>query len=1034
MADPWADAAAEYKQQQTPPGSDMWADAAKEYHSQNAGPGATSRFVGNFASQLNPFPAIGRYVFEQPSGERSDVKEKVEKGDYKGAVTSAVKSAALSALGPAARMVPDALSAQSRQFVRAYEDLNDKKGQPSAAARISSAAGHAAAGMLPLVGPAAANAGEQIGAGDVAGGLGSASGIIAGMKTPALMRGAKKVLSPVGDSTAGFLQRSAEKNIETALHPSTKPNKVLVQRQLAPGLVQRGVVARSLKSLVSRAEGEKANWGDKIDDYIQANGHAPLPGGGSDIVQRIDQEISTKTKGNVTPTVNRPYIGALNEIRQNVIQMAKDNGGQLTLENIRWLRQQYDRTASAKNAFTLPPKEANRIAGVTDGMNIVRDTISQHFPDLAKLNKEYNFWANTHKVAADSVTRKVGQVGPMTRRVASASGAVLGGVVGGPKGAILGAEAANEASKFGRSALWNTTAAQLKGKTANLLRGGRPPVPPSPGPVRPPLQNQPPAVPAQTGPAAPPAATTATPPPAAAPNPQQTLTFAGPNRNPAPPPVVTPPPPAASTAAPGSPPAPRTSVTLRVPGVGDMSFPIGTSQEEVQQAVRAAQAKAAAPPDAPTPPVPEAPSEQAAKPPVSAPQSAPEPPPIQAQEQAAKPAEQATPVEAPPEQNGTLQDGAVTELHRSKIKVDPDRFQFKGRAIGKGGTTDELRDIEEFDRDKAGVLSVWKDPKDGETYVVNGHHRLERANALKYDKPLLVQYLKAKTAAKARTEGALINIGEGRGDPIDAAKVLRDNKLNPDKLKKQLGNGTLVKQGLALSKLSDPVFKDVATGKLPEGRGVAIGQTLENEADQEAAAKLSKDADKKGRNLSDSEFKETIRLIKSAPRISESQDSLFGSETVENNLGIEKGQISSYVKGQMATDKRLFKSVSRQSAADRLSGAGNVLKTEDNAARATDAAQAIEIYERLSGNSGPINDILDESARELAEGKPPGDVKSRAYERISEQLRRELSALQRGGTGRTATPPGPTVGDGSDTAAAGLRKRKPRVSPQTPPE
>lgn len=67
------------------------------------------------------------------------------------------------------------------------------------AGRYSEAVGHLGATLLPVLGPAAAHAGEQIGSGDIAGGLGSAVGVIASTQTP-------KVVGRVGTAavrTAG---------------------------------------------------------------------------------------------------------------------------------------------------------------------------------------------------------------------------------------------------------------------------------------------------------------------------------------------------------------------------------------------------------------------------------------------------------------------------------------------------------------------------------------------------------------------------------------------------------------------------------------------------------------------------------------------------------------------------------------------------------------------------------------------------------------------------------------------------------------
>jgi hypothetical protein len=72
------------------------------------------------------------------------------------------------------------------------------------ALRALSAAPHALAGSVPFVGPAALHAGEQIGSGDVAGGLGSAAGVlaplVAGKAAPALADVAGKAAPALADA------------------------------------------------------------------------------------------------------------------------------------------------------------------------------------------------------------------------------------------------------------------------------------------------------------------------------------------------------------------------------------------------------------------------------------------------------------------------------------------------------------------------------------------------------------------------------------------------------------------------------------------------------------------------------------------------------------------------------------------------------------------------------------------------------------------------------------------------------------------
>jgi hypothetical protein len=90
-----------------------------------------------------------------------------------------------------------------------------------------------------------------------------------------------------------------------------------------------------------------------------------------------------------------------------------------------------------------------------------------------------------------------------------------------------------------------------------------------------------------------------------------------------------------------------------------------------------------------------------------------------------------------------------------------------------------------------------------------------------------VLHLTAKDAAEARMKGALINIGEGRGTAVDAAKVFRDGGIDSAEKLRALNvniNESKATDGLALARLGDALWKQVVSGELSEGRGVAIGE------------------------------------------------------------------------------------------------------------------------------------------------------------------------------------------------------------------
>lgn len=137
------------------------------------------------------------------------------------------------------------------KFVIQPSDAEFQKVQPALKeGRYSEAAGHALAAAVPMVGPAAAQIGEQAGSGDVGG---------------ALAKGAAQAVTPMAISKgAGLLARQtvpaaralSEKMYQSALKPSTTYSPAEVK-----SMVQTG-----LKNEIPVSEAGAAKLGDLIDD------------------------------------------------------------------------------------------------------------------------------------------------------------------------------------------------------------------------------------------------------------------------------------------------------------------------------------------------------------------------------------------------------------------------------------------------------------------------------------------------------------------------------------------------------------------------------------------------------------------------------------------------------------------------------------------------------------------------------------------------------------------------------------------------
>ena len=339
--------------------------------------------------------------------------------------------------------------------------------------------------------------------------------------------------------------------------------------------------------------------------------------------------------------------------------------------------------------------------------------------------------------------------------------------------------------------------------------------------------------------------------------------------------------------------------------------------------------------------------------------------------------------------------GEVGRMKVSDLHVAPHKFQYK-LGTDTSGTGTLLKETKVYNPQLAGTISVWRDPADGKWYVVNGHHRFELAKR-SIQTRVNVMHIEAKDAAEARAIGARQNIGEGRGTPIDAAKFFRETSITPEDLEKHgisLGEAT-ASNGLALSKLSDPLFTKVVQGELPQGQAIAIGEGTSDHAEQAAILKQIERKERGGGKVSADRIREFIRLAKGSEQRTETTADLFGSQEVAHSLAWEKSEISEYIQQQLAKDKKLFGFVSKGERATELERAGNKIDVEKSKEIATGAAQAAEVYEKLSTKGGPISAILDDSARRLADGDNAGTVKSDAYQAVRAEVSKTLGGQQR---------------------------------------
>ena len=391
---------------------------------------------------------------------------------------------------------------------------------------------------------------------------------------------------------------------------------------------------------------------------------------------------------------------------------------------------------------------------------------------------------------------------------------------------------------------------------------------------------------------------------------------------------------------------------------------------------------------------------------------------------------QDSPKESPSGRGASLPKTArgLHEVDPNDLDFDPKRFQYK-LIHGESGASGSLTDVRKWDDNLGGVLQVWRDPKDGKDYVVNGHNRLNLAKKLGAER-VAVRYLNVDSPAEARAIGALTNIAEGRGNSMDAAKFFRDTGITRADLEKK---GIPLKEkiatdGLALSSLAPHLFDKVVQGDIPQERAVAIGSRVTDHDAQTKLHDLIEREQKKGRKITNDVVRELADTVQSASSISETQFSLFGAEESSRNLALEKAELQAAIRQRLSREKKLFGVVSKSKAAQDLAKAGNRIDTERSKDISDQAGQVLGIFDQLKNQAGPVSERINKAAERIANGEDKRKVTDELQKQLIEEIPQALGLGKKSNPKRVQSTP--ASGEEEKTAVeqiAAATGRSPKV-------
>jgi hypothetical protein len=99
----------------------------------------------------------------------------------------------------------------------------------------------------------------------------------------------------------------------------------------------------------------------------------------------------------------------------------------------------------------------------------------------------------------------------------------------------------------------------------------------------------------------------------------------------------------------------------------------------------------------------------------------------------------------------------------------------------------------------------------------------------------------------------------------------------------------------------------------------------------------------------------------------------------------QKADLVTAIRGDLLKEKRVFGTAAR--GAGRLEQGGNVINVENSRAIAADAGQVLGMFDQLKYAPGPVGELLNDGARQIAEGAKPGVIADRIRGQVAEAVR-----------------------------------------------
>lgn len=369
-----------------------------------------------------------------------------------------------------------------------------------------------------------------------------------------------------------------------------------------------------------------------------------------------------------------------------------------------------------------------------------------------------------------------------------------------------------------------------------------------------------------------------------------------------------------------------------------------------------------------------------------------------------------------------LKGASIEEFNVNKLTTDAKTFQYKSET-NEFGISERLMGVTKWDQPSASTLLVYEF-KDGRLAVVDGHQRFGLAKKLINQNPKLYGYrireVDGYSPDYAMLQGVAINLRQGTGTAIDAAKMMRVKNFDINAIMASMPiKSEIVKVAQGLTKLSNESFSMVVNKFIDYKIASRVGELLPDKDLHVSALTILKN--RKFDNMQQVDL--ILKQIRETPSVKMKEQTLFGVEEFKKSLIVEKSMLLTDFVKNLKNNKKLFSLVLREDQL--LTSAGNKLDNINNEKILTQNAKIQEKIEILATRVGQLSTDLTEAAKLYQAGR-----KSEARKYFAAAVDRAAERGDFDGINISGSPDNTAIKTEIQTSTAGSRPESENISNQ----